>query len=325
MRDKFTALALGAVIAAAGAFPSTAADMTPWKAPATPPPPSYFTVNDNSVSFAYVFAGTSPFVTDHTAKDVVTFTHFDVWKYGTNFFNVDLLKSDLKDPSNPCGGPGFPATGCEGTTEIYGLFRSTLGWKELYGLQFGSFLTNISYKVGGDANSVNNFNAAAKKDVVAGLQFNFALPFGATFTASPLFYSEKNHSGFITANTLAVTGPTSGTAYFKDTWRVEGTLTVPLGPKGTPLSFASAYAVNGSKGICPAGDCNAVAVPTATELYTIQRLNLDIGQWAYNAPGVLTVWIAYVYWHNKFGIDHTLDLTGGSIESTALLGATAKF
>jgi hypothetical protein len=325
MRDKFTALALGAAIAAAGASQSIAADMTPWKAPAAPPPPSYFMVNDNSVSFAYVFAGTSPFVTDHTAKDVVTFTHFDVWKYGTNFFNIDLLRSNLKDPSNPCGLPGFPATGCEGTTEIYGLFRSTLGWKELFGLQFGSFLTNISFKVGGDANSVNNANAAAKKDVVGGLQFNFALPYGATFQVSPLLYAEKNHSGFITVSSLTTDGSTTGTVYFRDTYRFEGTLNVPLGPKGTPLSFSSAFAVNGPKGLCPAGDCFAVSVPTKTETFTIQKLNLDIGQWAYNAPGVFSVWIAYVYWHNKFGIDHTLDLTGGSIESTAVLGATAKF
>jgi hypothetical protein len=32
-----------------------------------------------------------------------------------------------------------------------------------------------------------------------------------------------------------------------------------------------------------------------------------------------------VYWHNKFGIDHNLDPTGGSIESTAVVGATVRF
>jgi hypothetical protein len=276
-----------------------------------------FLVNDNSVSYAYAFAASQPFATDHTAKNVVSFTHFDVWRYGTNLFNIDLLKSDLKDPSNPCGLPGFPATGCEGTTEIYGFFRSTLGWKELFGLRFGSFLTNISFKVGGDGNSVNNANAAAKKDVVAGLQFNFALPFGATFNVSPLYYTEKNHSSFNLENT-------SGTDYFS-TYRVETSLNVPLGPKGTPLSFGSLFAVQGPKGLCPAGVCALNAVPTKTEIYTQQVLRLDVGQLAYNKPGVFSVFVAYVYWHNKFGIDHTLDPTGGSIESTALVGATAAF
>jgi hypothetical protein len=326
MRLKFNALALGAAIAAAGASQSVAADIMIARSAAPPP---LFTVNDNSVSYAYRFNATSPFVTDHTQKSVISFTHFDTWAYGTNFFNIDLLKSDLKDPSNPCLLPGHPATGCEGATEIYGFFRSTLGWKELFGLRFGTFLTNISFKVGGDANSENNANAAAKKDVVAGLQFNFDLPFGATFNVAPLYYQEKNHSGFITVNSTfgntATGGPTSGTVYFNGTWRVEGALIVPIGPKGTPLKFGSLFGINGPKGLCPAGDCAATAVPTKTEYFTQQSLNLDVGQLAYGRPNILSVFVAYVYWQNKFGIDHNLDPTGGTTESTFLTGATVRF
>jgi len=33
-----------------------------------------------------------------TAKNIFTFTHFDAWTYGTNLINIDLLKSDLRDP-----------------------------------------------------------------------------------------------------------------------------------------------------------------------------------------------------------------------------------
>ena len=203
MKFKLNALALGAAIAAAGASQSIAAG-----------PPPLFVVNDNSISYGYAFNATQPFVADHTQKSITSFTHFDVWAYGTNLFNIDLLKSDINDPSNPCGLAGFPARGCEGTTEIYGFFRSTLGAKEVLGLQFGNFLTNVSLKVGGDANSVNNTNAAAKKDVVVGLQFNFALPFGVTFAVSPLYYNEKNHGSFITYQNSKVD-------YFQ-TYRVEG-------------------------------------------------------------------------------------------------------
>jgi hypothetical protein len=67
------------------------------------------------------------------------------------------------------------------------------------------------------------------------------------------------------------------------------------------------------------------AVSTKAETYTQQKLTLDIGQWTYNKPGVVSVWVAYVYWHNKFGIDHNLDPTGGSIESTRLVGGTVAF
>jgi hypothetical protein len=311
MRDQVNAFVLGVVIAAAGAFQFSAARAAP------PSPPPLFTVNDNSVSYGYAFGATQPFVTDHTAKSIISFTHFDAWAYGTNLFNIDLLKSDINDPANPCGLPGFPARGCEGTTEIYGFFRSTLGWKELFGLRFGSFLTNISFKIGGDGNSVNNANAAAKKDVVAGLQFNFALPFGATFNVSPLYYAEKNHGSFITSNT-------SGVDYFS-AFRLETSLQVPIGPKGTPWSFGSLLGMNGPKGQCPPGECAATAAPTKTEVYTQQRLNFDVGQALYNKPQIVSIWVAYVYWRNKFGIDHTLDPTGGSIESTAILGFTSRF
>ena len=310
MRVKLNALALGVAIAAAGASQSNAQSKA-----ANPPP--LFTVNDNSVSYAYRFNATDPFVTDHTGKSVVTFTHFDAWAYGTNFFNIDLLKSDINDPSNPCGLNGFPARGCEGTTEIYGFFRSTLGFKELFGWRFGNFLTNISFKVGGDANSVNNANAAAKKDVVGGLQFNFALPWGATFNVAPLYYSEKNHGSFITSDASKVD-------YFS-AWRVEGALNVPLGPKGTPLSFGSLFGINGPKGECPPGECLVTAVPTKTEIFTQQSITLDVGQLLYRKPNLFSIFVAYVYWQNKFGIDHNVDPTGGSTESTMLVGATSRF
>jgi len=310
MRVKFSALALGVAIAAAGASQSNAQSNA-----ANPPP--LFTVNDNSVSYAYRFNATDPFVTDHTGKSVITFTHFDAWAYGTNFFNIDLLKSDINDPSNPCGLAGFPARGCEGTTEIYGFFRSTLGFKELFGWRFGNFLTNISFKVGGDANSVNNANAAAKKDVVAGIQFNFALPWGATFNVAPLYYTEKNHGSFITSDASKVD-------YFT-AWRVEGALNVPLGPKGTPLSFGSLFGINGPKGECPPGECLVTAVPTKTEIFTQQSITLDVGQLLYRKPNLFSIFVAYVYWQNKFGIDHNVDPTGGSTESTMLVGATSRF
>ena len=310
MRVKFSALALGVAIAAAGASQSNAQSNA-----ANPPP--LFTVNDNSVSYAYRFNATDPFVTDHTGKSVITFTHFDAWAYGTNFFNIDLLKSDINDPSNPCGLAGFPARGCEGTTEIYGFFRSTLGFKELFGWRFGNFLTNISFKVGGDANSVNNANAAAKKDVVAGIQFNFALPWGATFNVAPLYYTEKNHGSFITSVASKVD-------YFT-AFRVEGALNVPLGPKGTPLSFGSLFGINGPKGECPPGECLVTAVPTKTEIFTQQSITLDVGQLLYRKPNLFSIFVAYVYWQNKFGIDHNVDPTGGSTESTMLVGATSRF
>jgi hypothetical protein len=122
MRVKFGAIALGAAIAAAGASQSAAADM--------------FTVNANSVSYAWAPSASQPFVTDHVHKTIISFTHFDAWAYGTNLFNIDLLKSNSNDPSNPCGLPGFPAVGCEARPKSTGFSAAHWGGRSFLG--FGS-------------------------------------------------------------------------------------------------------------------------------------------------------------------------------------------
>src|SRR5215831_14826342 len=145
------ALAL-AVTSVASVAP--AADLMVKTKPAEPPP--FWIVNDNSFSYSYAFHATDPFV-GATNKQILSFTHFDVWQYGTNYFNIDGLKSDLRDPATPCGygAPGLAAAGCEGATEIYGFFRSTLGWKQLWGFQGYGWLSNISFLFNDTATTEN--------------------------------------------------------------------------------------------------------------------------------------------------------------------------
>jgi hypothetical protein len=304
------ALSLAIASCSSGALAADLPAKVKFKPPEEAP---LFSVNSNTVSYSYAFTATDPFV-GKTAKNVFSFSHFDAWTYGTNFLNIDLLKSDIRDPAAPCGGPPpNPATGCEGATEIYGFLRSTFGWKQIFGMTFWGPLVNISFKIGADANTENNYVGPAKRDVVAGLQFDLSLPFGIDWQVSPLVYSEKNHNGFITV-------PTSGVTYFDTTYRIESIMVVPLGPKGTPLTFFSIAGINGPKG------SGAPFQPaTKTEVFTFQKLSLDVGQVLMNKPGRVAAWLGYTYWYNKFGIDHTLDPTGGSIESSFVLGASAAF
>src|SRR5882757_5013152 len=97
MRDKSlvatTALAV-AVASSMLAGMASAADVAV-KAPPPPPPAPFFLVNDTSVSFTWYANGTNPGVpgggipgnTNSFSKYVGSVTHFDVWAYGTNFFN----------------------------------------------------------------------------------------------------------------------------------------------------------------------------------------------------------------------------------------------
>src|ERR1700728_3841119 len=100
------------VAALASAGVARAADL-PVKAVKPVQDTPFFLVIDDRISYSYIFTGTDPGafsnkpgggIDGHTAKQVYSFTHFDVWGYGTNFFTISMLKSDHNDPAAPCTG-----------------------------------------------------------------------------------------------------------------------------------------------------------------------------------------------------------------------------
>src|ERR1700730_13414620 len=164
----FAAAALSLAMLAPAGFAS-AADL-PAKAKAKPVADlPFFFVIDDRVTFSYIFSGTDPgqfsrrpngTINGKTEKQVYSFTHFDAWAYGTNFFTISMFKSGHNDPASPCTNAGtifgVPAN-CAGATEIYGLFRSTFGWNEIFNTKAFSMgpLHNISFEVGIDGHTEN--------------------------------------------------------------------------------------------------------------------------------------------------------------------------
>ena len=246
-----------AMVLAAGSSAS-AADMAPMPLKAKPIiDVPFFLVNDNRLSYSFIFDGTDPGVfsvrpngsiNGKTEKSVYSFTHFDVWAYGTNFFTISMFKSDHNDPASPCTGPGVivsPAAGfaaaaanCAGATEIYGLVRSTFGFNEIFNTKAFTMgpLRNVSFEIGADANTENSYLAPAKRDVVAGLQFAFDLPYKGFFNVAPLAYYEfLNHNGFLqcgngfAGGVAGVTCISDGNTEYKATWAVEINYYMDLG------------------------------------------------------------------------------------------------
>src|ERR1700712_6108443 len=163
------ALSLAALLPAGFA---SAADM-PVKAVKPIVDVPFFFVIDDRVTYSYIPTAAQPgmftvnpngTINSKTAKQVYSFTHFDAWAYGTNFFTISLYKSDKNDPANPCTSTGAitdplngfatVAAGCAGASEIYGLFRSTFGFNEIFNTKAFSVgpLHNVSLEVGMDAN-----------------------------------------------------------------------------------------------------------------------------------------------------------------------------
>ena len=295
-----------------------------------------------------------------TEKQVFSFTHFDAWAYGTNFFTISLFKSGHNDPASPCTNAGVitsPAAGfattpadCAGATEIYGLFRSTFGWNEIFNTKAFSIgpLHNVSFEVGMDANTENTYLAPAKRDVVAGLQFAFDLPYKGYFNVAPLVYWEfSNHNSFLQCgagwnpNVPGVTCSPDGNTSYKPTWAVETNYYMDLGflPENMQyFSISGRAGWYGNKGnqnepLEVASGGTATAIELNSEPI---RLTFDASK-AFMGPKYshfVDVWVAYRYWQNKFGLDHNtspacLAAPGVSnhscTESSLYSGITVKF
>jgi hypothetical protein len=359
-RNRAIAAAMLSFATLAPASFASAADL-PVKAAKPVADAPFFFVIDDRVTYSWMPRGTDPgaysfrpdgTINGSTAKSVYSFTHFDAWAYGTNFFTISMYKSDHNDPAAPCTNAGVivdtgifsttPAT-CAGATEFYGLIRSTFGWNEIFNTKAFTMgpLHNISFEVGADGEAENSYLAPAKRDFVAGLQFAFDLPYKGYFNVAPLAYKEINHNSFDQCGGFGVPGNCliDGNTNFKTTWAVEINYYMDLGFLPPNLQY---FAISGRAGFYgPKGDSNAPLtgiMPSKTEINSEPiRLTFDASK-ALMGPKYsqfVTTWVAYRYWQNKFGLDHNSSVNGicavsgvsthSCTEETVYAGVTVKF
>lgn len=328
-------LGIAAILASMIGGSALAADL-PAKAvvkKAPPPPAPFFLVNENSMSLSYAFRATNPGA-GVTGKVVSNFTHFDVWEYGTNFFTIDWLKAtSWATPAAPCdrGAASNPTgQGCAGYSEIYGLYRSTIGWNQLtHSKMFAAGpLTNIEFVWGSDWNTDNTTLGSQKFSYQGGLQFDFASAYHGFLNVGLFAYKEHQNDGFSALGLCngGIYGPCNitGRQSFDTTWAVEYLYVQPLGflPDYIPLTFKSFAVIHGPKGAGETG-----VPPRVTEELTQQTLSLDVGKMVTGKADMVSIWGAYRYWHNKFGLNPTTTgmPSNTTTESTAIVGTTVAF
>ncbi|WJR75837.1 hypothetical protein [Bradyrhizobium sp. NP1] len=311
----------------------------------------FFLLIDNRVTYSYLPKGTDPgsftiqpngTINGKTAKQVYSFTHFDIWAYGTNFFTISMLKSDHNNPANGCV---FNNGSCAGATDVYGLIRSTFGFNEIFGTKAFSVgpLRNISFEIGADAQVENIALAPSKRDVVAGLQFAFDLPYHGFFNVAPLYYKEINHNAFVQCGfTVSPVCLSDGNTEYKGTWALETNYYMDLGFLPETIRY---FSISGRAGwYGPKGPENSPLpfappfnIQTKTEFNSEPiRLTFDASR-AFMGPKythLVDVWVAYRYWQNKYGMDHTNSRicnvapgvsNGSCTESSVYSGVTVKF
>ena len=243
--------------------------------------------------------------TRNVNKVVVNFGNFDVWDYGTNFFNVDVLFSNPNEAAHNSSG---------GSTEFYAVYRAQLSPDKIFGIntKFGPFKA-INFEIGGDAETENNNFSPNKKLFIAGPNFNIGLG-AAGFLNIGIHISKEWNNNSICAEACSIPGgPVSfhPTPEFEFVWfySLKGLIGIPLDFKG----FMNIVLPKGNTGF---------GGPTFTEVLAVPRLSLDLGTMIFNKPHKPDVFFQIEFWEHKFGNSDTL---AGAEEVAPTIGLEMHF
>ena len=238
----------------------------------------FFEWTSNTLGFRYGKGFTNPNNPHDISKRIFSFSHADGYRYGSNFFHLDVLQSDSDDPRKGTD---------HGSSEVYGVFRSQLFASRVFDVPQGKgLIKDHALTFGFDASRNNNVASAKKRALVIGPTLKFNGP--GVLDLSLFYYREKNHSGIPNVKHPDHT--------FYPTYMVNLTWLRPfqLGDHGAKFQGFLNY--TGEKG----EDYNDN--DTAPE--TLVRTSLMFA----TLPGTkrqpnLWLGVGYEYWHNKFGVD----------------------
>jgi hypothetical protein len=299
---------LGAAAAVAFVTQASAADLGSKKPAPAPEPLPYFLFMDTQVSYQFYTRAKEPSITGPIQKNLITLTHFNVTKWGTNFINVDFLKSNHFDPANNSSNGAF---------EVYGLYRGTLSGNYLAGAKTFSIgpVKDVSLVGGFDLNTKNTTFDPRKRLLVGGVQFAFDVP--GFLNVSLLAGKEWGHCGLTVApNDFCVGAGKTTDPSFNVNAHIEIAYMQPLAFTGLPLKFSGFTNIVTPKGKAGNGS------QTKTEVLSDNRLTLDVGKIAFNKANMIDTFVGYRYWLNKFGNNSkNPNGAGGAIENQIYIGA----
>jgi nucleoside-specific outer membrane channel protein Tsx len=247
--------------------------------------------SDTSIAWRAGTRFAEPFNANDIRKNILQLNHASGYKYGTNFFNLDILLSDKTDPS---------AKGAStGAQEFYVVYRHTVEWGKATGnpLRFGP-VKDLGLTAGFDLNTKNDAGYNSKKRMlVLGPTLMFDVPGMLNVGVYGLWESNAPYSTFTQVSTPR---------YRYDTHPMLGAVwAFPLG--ATRLSF------EGFANFIAAKGKNEFGRDTALETNIDMQLMLDVGALFDAKPRRFRAGVAYQYWRNKFGND-----------SCTIPGATAR-
>lgn len=232
-------------------------------------------------------------------KSILNIGHVDGYKYGSNFFNLDILKSNSRDPSNGGGG---------GAVEAYFVYRGDLSPNAIFNTNMFTFgpVRDITLQAGFDINTKNTSFAPQKDLIVIGPNVHFNTP--GFLNVALLLGKEWNHNG--------ITGQSPS-------FQPQAILSVVF---SYPFDFMKSFAplrLDGFTNVNTPKGKDGFGGKTQWEVLSQTRLVLDLGQVVLAKPKFLDAYVGFEYWLNKFGNDH--NKVSGSLAYSPFIGTAVHF
>lgn len=260
--------------------------------------------SDTSLGYRYGTKFAEPFNTSDIAKNILSLNHVSGYKYGSNFFNADVLLSSNKDPAG--------AGSTNGAQEVYIVYRHTLDLDKVTGapMKFGP-VRGIGLTGGFDLNTKTDAGYNSKKRmVVAGPTLMFDVPGFLNVSLLALWESNAPYNTF---------SKTSTPRYSYDTHpMLTAAWAIPLG-KDSGFSFEGFANFIASKGKSESG------ADTAAETNIDMQVMYDMSGLVGAKARSFKLGLEYQYWKNKFGNNASGPAGNGAFAKTPMVRAEYHF
>jgi len=222
-----------------------------------------------------------PSIQQSISKQILSLDYVGGNSLGSNFFNVDMLKSDANDPVNNNNG----GNAAKGAQEVYVAYRNNLSLSAIFGKKMeAGIIRDVEWTSGFDYNAKNTEFAPSVYKLMTGPTLSFKVP--GFLTLGVQYYKEWNHNSFGGFN------GGNNNVVFDATYQINAAwgINVPFG------KFKGFAAFTGAKG--KAGDLTEMKPETLIDMYYMFDISGVVGA----KKGTWQVGPGFEYWDNKFGV-----------------------
>ena len=231
--------------------------------------------SDTSIGVRYGTKFREPYNPDDITKTIVDLQHASGYKYGTNFFNVDLLMSDHHDPASP--------TSSAGAQEAYIVYRHFLDAGKVMGRDFKAGpIRGWGLTAGFDWNTKNDAGYNSRKRMwVLGPTVSFDVPGFLNVGVHELWESNAPSNDY--------TGTSVPRYHYDAHPMLAASWSIPVA--SLPLSFEGYANFIASKGKDEFG------AQTAPETHVDAQVMWNAGELVGAKPTTWRVGVEYEYWY----------------------------